>query len=72
MVKNPFSFFPFLGGRRICLGKTFAELASKFVSSIILSNFEFEAVDKRIKDKKPPLSFSTFETVKVEMIVKAR
>jgi cytochrome P450 len=29
------SFGPFLGGKRICVGKTFAEIVSKIVTPII-------------------------------------
>jgi cytochrome P450 len=43
--RNPFSFNPFLGGKRICLGKTFAEIVAKFVVPALLSRFTFELVD---------------------------
>ena len=29
--RHPCSFAPFLGGKRVCLGKTFAETAAKYV-----------------------------------------
>ncbi len=41
---NPLSFIPFLAGKRVCVGKTFAENALKIVISLILkgySNIEF-------------------------------
>jgi len=44
--RNPFSFNPFLGGKRICLGKTFAEIVAKFVVPALLSRFTFELVDQ--------------------------
>ena len=34
--RSPMSFSPFLGGKRICVGKTFAELVAKCVLPIIL------------------------------------
>lgn len=40
--RNPFSFSPFLGGSRICIGKTFAEAVSKLVVPALLTNFKFE------------------------------
>ena len=40
--RNPFSFSPFLGGSRICIGKTFAEAVSKLVVPSLLSRFKFE------------------------------
>ncbi len=33
------SFSPFLGGKRICLGKTFVDVVSKIISPSILSTF---------------------------------
>jgi cytochrome P450 len=35
--RHPMSFGPFLGGKRICLGKTFAENIGKCVLPIIIS-----------------------------------
>jgi len=31
------SFTPFLGGKRICIGKTFAETSSKFILAMFLN-----------------------------------
>ena len=45
--RNPYSFSPFLGGNRICVGKTFAEMISKFVMPALLTNFHWDlTVDK--------------------------
>ncbi len=44
--RNPFSFNPFHGGKRICLGKTFAEIDAKFVVPALLSRFTFDFVDQ--------------------------
>ena len=47
--RNPYSFSPFLGGSRICIGKTFIEVVSKLTLPTLLSHFEFdfqEGVDK--------------------------
>ena len=35
--RHPMSFTPFLGGKRICIGKTFAETSSKFILALFLS-----------------------------------
>ena len=43
--RNPFSFMPFLGGQRICLGKTFVDTASKLIVPTLLTHFEMEFVD---------------------------
>ena len=38
--RNPYSWLPFLGGRRICMGKHFAEIISKAVSTMMTQRFE--------------------------------
>ena len=43
--RNPYSFSPFLGGSRICIGKTFIEVVSKLTVPTLLSLFEFEFKD---------------------------
>lgn len=47
------SFSPFLGGKRICLGKTFAEMVSKLIGPTMLNEFDYEFVDKKIYTEKP-------------------
>ena len=46
--RNPYSFSPFLGGQRICIGKTFVEAVSKLVVPVMTSQFtwELKGVDK--------------------------
>ena len=44
--RHPMSFGPFLGGRRICLGKTFAEIVSKVVGPSFINLLDLEFVDK--------------------------
>ena len=43
--RNPYSFSPFLGGSRICIGKTFSEVISKLTVPTLLSHFNFEFKD---------------------------
>ena len=40
--RNPYSFSPFLGGSRICIGKTFIEVIGKLTVPTLLSNFRLE------------------------------
>ena len=44
-TRNPFSFFPFLGGQRICIGKTFIEAVSKFTVPSLISNFDMDFLE---------------------------
>ena len=39
------SFAPFLGGKRICLGKTFAEIISKVIGPSLFGMLDFTFVD---------------------------
>ncbi len=43
--RHPFAFNPFIGGKRICMGKTFAEVVAKFVVPAFYSRFTFDFVD---------------------------
>ena len=45
------AFTPFLGGARICLGKTFAETVAKKMISLILKFYELEHCDTYLKKK---------------------
>jgi cytochrome P450 len=45
--RHPMSFGPFLGGKRICIGKTFAETSSKFIVAMFLNRFpNLEFIDR--------------------------
>ena len=51
---HPMSFMPFLAGKRICIGKTFAETSMKTVYPIIMKAFNsFEFVEKELYKMKP-------------------
>ena len=45
--RNHSSYIPFLGGKRICFGKTFAETNLKVLASYFALFFDFELVDKK-------------------------
>ena len=40
--RNPLAFTPFMGGKRICLGKTFAEVTIRFTVPMLYHFFDFE------------------------------
>jgi cytochrome P450 len=43
--RHPMSYGPFLGGKRVCLGKTFAESIGKAIVSVLFAQLDFEFVD---------------------------
>ena len=47
--RNPLAFTPFLGGKRICIGKTFAEVAIRYTIPIIFAHFDFEFVNPEVQ-----------------------
>ena len=66
------SFGPFLGGKRVCLGKTFADMIGRIVTPNLLNNFELEFVDKTQKINKPINNVNTFFKYNVLITVKER
>ena len=51
--RNPMSYAPFIGGKRICIGKTFSEIVAKIISAAILKQFDFEFENPQNKAKIP-------------------
>ncbi len=47
--RNPLSFTPFFGGKRICLGKTFVETTIKFTVPLIFHHVDFVFVNPEIQ-----------------------
>ena len=47
--RNPLAHNPFLGGKRICLGKTFAEITVRFTLALYFWCFDFEFVKEEHK-----------------------
>eukprot|EP00347_Sterkiella_histriomuscorum_P017019 403350965 len=67
--RHPMSFGPFLGGRRICLGKTFAESILKCILPVILTQVDFDFADDSLRDRKP---INTFLLQEPEYLVKIK
>ena len=51
--RNPASFGPFLGGRRVCLGKTLAENLAKVFIPMIISLVDFKFQNDIYNQRKP-------------------
>ena len=72
--RNPYSFSPFLGGSRICIGKTFVEAVSKFVLPSLLTHFKWEFPEGVNKDafEYPPNNLTILWTPKVPVTIEER
>lgn len=72
--RNPFSFSPFLGGSRICIGKTFIEAVSKLTVPILLQGFNFEFPEGVNKDtyQYPHNNLTATWTPKVPVLISKR
>ena len=55
--RSNFSWLPFNGGKRICFGKTFAELAIKMTMTMLSQSFDFSFVEdgKYANDRLPSI-----------------
>jgi cytochrome P450 len=51
--RHAYAFAPFVGGRRVCVGKTFAELAVKFTLPLIFYHMDFSFKEEAHKITKP-------------------
>ena len=71
--RNPYSFSPFLGGQRICMGKTFVEAVSKLVVPVMTSHFtwELKGVDKD-KFEFPHNNFTMTESPNIPVTIARR
>ena len=68
--RHPASFGPFLGGKRICIGKTFAEVMSKIIGPSLFGLYDFEFMDKKHYEEKVPNNLQIFKVPVV--MVKAK
>lgn len=68
--RNPLAFCPFSGGRRICAGKTFAEIMLNITIPLIYYHFEFEFTSEEQKTNKPAYMISAFKNPSMPLKVK--
>jgi len=56
--RNPFAWAPFSGGKRVCFGKTFAEVNLKYLSIYMSEFFEYEYSEPEKYKDRIPISFA--------------
>ena len=67
--RNPYSFVPFAGGKRVCFGKTFAESALKITATYLTQAFNLQFVDKYYETQFPIAQLSMSSRCKIEVIL---
>ena len=67
--RNPGSWVPFAGGKRVCFGKTFAETSLKLVAIYLCHYFNFSFVDKKFETEFPVAHFGMSKRNKVEIVL---
>ena len=63
--RHPMAYGPFLGGKRICLGKTFVDIVSKLIGPVIIGHFNYKFVDPKNYIEKPPNNLAVISVPKV-------
>ncbi len=66
----PFSFLPFGGGPRLCIGMQFALMEMKIVLGNLIEHFDFEAVDPNAVRMKPLVTLGMRDTLPIRMQVR--
>ncbi|CDW86732.1 cytochrome p450 [Stylonychia lemnae] len=66
-ARHPMSFVPFIGGKRICLGKTFAEYSFKAIVPLLLNKHKFTLVNKDHMNNKPLYDAIMFKKPVIKM-----
>jgi len=56
LKRDPMSFVPFMGGKRVCFGKTFAEISGRIVTTMLIHAFKFEFIEERFMTEFPHFS----------------
>lgn len=68
--RAPMAFNPFLGGKRVCLGKTFAEVTVRFTLPLLFHHLDFNFVSAdQGKAPKPFYTIGSVEQLKVPVKV---
>ncbi|CDW85751.1 cytochrome p450 [Stylonychia lemnae] len=55
--RHPMSFAPFFGGKRICIGKTFAQHILTSILTILINQLDYELADESLYHRKPSNTF---------------
>lgn len=51
--RSPYSFSPFSGGSRICMGKTLAEIMETYITPMMMYHFSFDFINEEHRTNRP-------------------
>jgi len=71
-MRHPLSYTPFMGGKRICLGKTFAEITTRLTVPLLMHSFNFEYADPAHLKCKPKYTIGMMGPTKVMLKITKR
>ena len=71
-ARNSLAYNPFLGGKRICLGKTFAEKTLQLILPLYLYHFDFEFVLDEQKKERPHYEIGGEKIKEIPMYFKTK
>jgi cytochrome P450 len=70
--RHSMSFSPFLGGHRVCMGKTFSEMISKIIAPTLIAHYNFTLVDQNLETNIPPINLALKKKAVVMMNITKR
>lgn len=71
-MRNPFSFNPFFGGKRVCMGRSLAEYMTSFTLPLLMYHFDFRFTDPAHNSNKPNFQLATHATPVIKMQITTR
>lgn len=70
--RSPFAYVPFLGGSRVCLGKTFAEVTLRFTLPLYYHFFEFDFTVDEHRTNRPLVILGSTGNIEIPLKFKTR
>ena len=70
--RSPFAYVPFLGGSRVCLGKTFAEVTLRFTIPLWFHFFDFDFTVEEHRKERPVVVLGSVKAIEIPLKMTTR